>query len=103
LKPIRHAILVAGLALASSAAAQGLFDDGEARRRIDLLRNQVAENQRLVDDRLKALDAAIAGASDRSVLIDISSQLEGLRNEMARMRGQMEVLANQSETADRRQ
>jgi len=37
------------------------------------------------------------------VLIDMSSQLEGLRNEMARMRGQLEVLTNQQEVADRRQ
>jgi tol-pal system protein YbgF len=37
------------------------------------------------------------------VLIDMSSQLEALRNEMARMRGQLEVLTNQQEVADRRQ
>jgi hypothetical protein len=36
-------------ALAAPALAQGLFDDGEARRRIDALRQQVDANQRSVD------------------------------------------------------
>ena len=34
--------------LTTTAAAQGLFDDNEARRRIDLLRQEVTENQRQV-------------------------------------------------------
>jgi len=100
---LKRLALVVGCAAALNATAQGLFDDNEARRRVDLLRNQVAENQRLVDERLKALDAAINAASDKSVLIDISAQLEALRGEMARMRGQVEVLNNQMEVADRRQ
>ena len=98
---------LASIALACVAGwplvAQALFDDDEARRRIDLLRSEVAESQRQVDERLKKIDAALANATDRSVLIDMASQLENLRNEMARMRGQLEVLANQNETAERRQ
>ena len=89
--------------LVAARPAYALFEDDEARKRIDRLRSEVAENQRKVDERLKAIDAAVSNASDRSVLIDMSSQLEALRNEMARMRGQLEVLTNQSEVADRRQ
>ncbi len=97
-------LLLAGLfGLAFNALGQGLFDDNEARRRIELLRGQVAENQRLVDEQLKRLDAAMSQATDRSALLQISSQLEGLTSEMAKMRGQLEVLANQAEMAERKQ
>ena len=90
-------------ALCAARPAYALFEDDEARKRVDRLRSEVADNQRKVEERLKQLDAAVSNATDRSVLIDMSSQLEGLRNEMARMRGQLEVLANQVETADKRQ
>jgi tol-pal system protein YbgF len=97
------ALFLLATALCAARPAYALFEDDEARKRIDRLRSEVAENQRKVDDRLKAIDAAVSSASDRSVLIDMSSQLEALRNEMARMRGQLEVLTNQAEVADRRQ
>ncbi len=100
---MRIALFVAASALAFNALGQGLFDDNEARRRIELLRSQVAENQRLVDEQLKKLDAAMTAAADRSALLQISSQLEGLGAEMAKMRGQLEVLANQAEVAERKQ
>ena len=102
---VRAAVLMAlaGALAASQALAQGLFDDNEARRRIDLLRQEVTENQRQVAEQLKKMDAALSAASDRSALIQLSTQVENLSNEMARMRGQLEVLGNQAEVADRRQ
>ena len=95
--------LVLLAALCAARPAYALFEDDEARKRVDRLRGEVAESQRKVEEHLKQLDAAMATASDRSVLIDMSSQLEALRNELARMRGQIEVLTNQQEVADRRQ
>jgi tol-pal system protein YbgF len=100
---LRHLALAAGCALAFNAAAQGLFDDNEARRRIELLRQEMSENQRQVAEQLKKLDAALSSASDRSALLQIANQVETLNNELARMRGQLETLANQAETAERRQ
>src|SRR5260221_7509903 len=100
---LRRLALVIGCAVAFNAAAQGLFDDNEARRRIDLLRAEVSENQRQVAEQLKKMEAALAAASDRSALIQLATQVENLSNEMARMRGQLEVLANQAESADKRQ
>jgi tol-pal system protein YbgF len=102
---MRRYITLMTLACAAAwpLAAHALFDDEEARRRIELLRSQVAENQRLVDEQLKRLDAAIAGASDRGALLQIAAQVESLVAEMARMRGQLEVLANQAENAERKQ
>ncbi len=96
-------IAVLGWALAAPAFAQGFFDDAEARRRIELLRQQVQENQRLLDERLGKVEAASAGATDRGAILQLASQLDELRGEIARMRGQIEVLANQTEVAERRQ
>jgi tol-pal system protein YbgF len=97
---LKTALAVAALAASASALAQGLFDDNEARRRVELLRQSIETNQRTLDERLTKLEGA---ATDRSALLDLSSQLEALRGEMSRMRGQIEVLANTVETADKRQ
>jgi tol-pal system protein YbgF len=92
-----------GWVLAGPAAAQGLFDDNEARRRVELLRQQVDVNQQKLEQRLSAIEATAKDAADRSVLVDLASQLEALRGEIARMRGQLEVVTNQIEVADKRQ
>lgn len=89
-----------GWAFAWQAHAQGLFDDTEARRRVDALRQQLDANQRAVDDRLAKIEAA---ATDRGGMLELSSQINALRDEIARMRGQMELLANQADNADKRQ
>src|SRR5258706_14071143 len=86
---------VAAALTASTAAAQGLFDDNEARRRVDLLRQEVTENQRQVTEQLKKLDAAVSAASDRSALIQLSPQVQNLSSAMAGMDGQRERLGNQ--------
>src|SRR5205814_5388458 len=91
------------LAALAAKPAFALFDDEEARRRIEVLRQEVTENQRQVAEQLKKLDSALSSASDRSALLQISQQVETLSNELARMRGQLETLANQAETAERRQ
>ena len=95
-------LVVAALALAAAAPsfAQGLFDDNEARRRIEALRQQVDANHKAIEDRLAKMEG---DAADRRAIIDLASQVEALRNEISRMRGQVEVLANQGETAEARQ
>jgi tol-pal system protein YbgF len=100
---LRRLALLAGCVVAFNAAAQGLFDDNEARRRVELLRQEFSQHQREVAEQLKKIDAALAGASDRSALLQLATQIENLSNDMARMRGQLEELGNKVETADRRQ
>ena len=98
---------LAGAALAFAVAApcfaQGLFDDNEARRRVEALRQTLTENNRLVEERLSKMESALAGASDRSAMVDLSKQIEALRGDIAKMRGQLEVIANQADTAEARQ
>ena len=101
---MRRALAVAVLCAAvAPAAAQGLFDDAEARRRIEILRGQLNDHTKAVDERLGKIEAAVSGAGDRSAILELSSQIEALRGEIARMRGQVEVLAHQAELAERRQ
>jgi tol-pal system protein YbgF len=88
------------LAGGAPARAQGLFDDTEARRRIEVLRQQIEANQRALDERFAKVESASA---DRSALLELSSQINALRDELQRMRGQVEVIANQAEMADKRQ
>ena len=101
--------LIAGLLalfVAAPAAAQ-LFDDNEARRRIELLRQQVEANRQATEARLSKAEAAAQEATersaDRAALLDLASQIESLRGDIARMRGQLEVIGNQADSAEARQ
>lgn len=96
-------LAVLACAAATPVAAQGLFDDNEARRRIEILRGQLNDHTRAVDERLSKMEAALSGAGDRSAVLELASQIEALRGEIARLRGQVEVLANQGELAEQRQ
>jgi predicted nucleic acid-binding Zn-ribbon protein len=92
---LRRLALLLGCIVAFNAAAQGLFDDNEARRRIEALRQEFSQQQREVNEQLKKLDAAVSSASDRSALLQLATQVENLNNQLANMRGQLEVLGNQ--------
>jgi tol-pal system protein YbgF len=98
--------LVLAFAAVPPVRAQ-LFDDNEARRRIELLRQQVEAMRKATEERLSKAEAAAAAATDqaadRGALLDLAQQIESLRDEIARMRGQLEVLNNQGETAEARQ
>ncbi|MGH8846995.1 MAG: tol-pal system protein YbgF [Polaromonas sp.] len=86
----RAAAAVAACVLAFNASA-ALFEDDEARRAILDLRQKVdASQQRTADDLRKANDD---NAQLRRSLLDLSSQIEALRSEVANMRGQNEQLA----------
>src|SRR5512141_2038745 len=93
-----RAVLLLGLCLAAGAARAGMFDDDEARKAIANLRVEVEANQKAAEERLAKIESL---AQDRS--IDITKQIEDLKQELARMRGDLEVQGHQIETLDRRQ
>jgi tol-pal system protein YbgF len=103
---MRLAAVLIAWSIAAPAFAQ-LFDDNEARRRIELLRRQVEEQRVATEARIVAAESAAKEAAeraaDRGALLDLASQIEALRGDIARMRGQVEVLANTAETAEARQ
>ena len=87
-----------GLLLSASAHA-GLFDDEEARKQIVQLRTQMADTQRAIDARVGELEAQ---AKNRSI-IDLFNQVEILKSEFAKLRGQIELLQNEMENTQKRQ
>jgi tol-pal system protein YbgF len=92
--------LVALLALTAVLPAYaGLFDDEEARKQIIVLRNQLGETQKALDARVGELESQ---ARNRSI-IDLFNQVETLRAEFARLRGQIELIQNEVETTQKRQ
>jgi tol-pal system protein YbgF len=95
--------LAAALALAALAAAvparAGLFDDEEARRRIELLRSELAQQGKENEQRIIKLEEQIRNIG----VVELLRQLEEINAELARMRGQMEVLANDNQQVQKRQ
>lgn len=80
--------------LLTSLPAHALFDDDEARRRIDVLRQET-------DARLQKLEAA-AETNSRAVLT-LNAQLEDARQQVAQIRGQIELLTNDNDQGQKRQ
>lgn len=97
-RPWSVAVAILALTLATTAHA-GLFDDEEARKQILQLRSQIAETQRALDLRVAELEAQ---ARNRSI-IDLFNQVETLKAEFARLRGQIELLQNEMENTQKRQ
>ncbi len=88
-KTFRLSIALVACVLAFNANA-ALFEDDEARRAILDLRQKVdVFQQRSVEDLKKTNDES---AQLRRSLLDLSNQIEALRNEMATLRGQNEQL-----------
>src|SRR5688572_1233079 len=103
MRPAARAVLVCLIGFAVPAFGQGLFDDNEARRRIEALRQQVSDGQRLVEERLAKIEAAVGSTTEKNAVLELASQIDTLRGEIARMRGQLEVATHQVEVADKRQ
>ncbi|MDA8256502.1 MAG: tetratricopeptide repeat protein [Betaproteobacteria bacterium] len=74
----------------NSPAAAGVFDDDEARSRIEALRGEVSELVKRTD------------TINRNQ-IDFVNQLEAIKADIARLRGQIEVLTYELEAAQKRQ
>jgi tol-pal system protein YbgF len=86
------AVLVAVFALAVPVAHAQLFYDDEARKAILQLRERMNNMQNEID--VKA---------DKTSSLDLHNQNEALRQEIARLRGQIEVLTNELANAQKRQ
>ena len=74
----------------SSPARAAMFDDDEARRRIELLRGEFAELAKRAD------------TISRNQ-IDFANQAEAIKADIAKLRGQIEVLGYELEAAQKRQ
>lgn len=90
------AAFLAAFSFASLPAHAGLFDDDEARKAILDLRAKVDSFQQQLDSRL-------SDKADKSGTLDLINQNEQLRQDIAKLRGQVEVLANDLAETQKRQ
>jgi len=92
--------LAAAILFAVAGTAQaGLFDDDEARKRIEEIRSEQAKSARESAERMGRLEESVRNLG----VVDLLRQIEQLNAEMARIRGQLEVLGNQNEQLQKRQ
>lgn len=91
------------LLLAGGAPAQaGMFDDEEARKQIAAEKKRVDElrtQQQTVDARVAKLEESLKSQP----LLDLFTQIESLKTELNKLRGQIEVLNNTAENTAKRQ
>ena len=92
---VRAVVALAALAAALPARA-GLFDDEEARR-------QIADVRRQVEAQAKTLARIESEVTDKKALLELVNQIEALKQEIAGLRGQIEVVTNRVEGLDKRQ
>jgi tol-pal system protein YbgF len=85
------AATAAALALVVTAA-HALFSDDDARKGVAELRAQVQQLQQQAQQ-----------AADKKAVIDLAATIDQLRNEVTRMRGQIEELGYKIDTLDKRQ
>jgi tol-pal system protein YbgF len=91
------AAIMLAIAFASAPARAALFDDEEARKRIDALRVRVDQLEQQLSQRLERLE------SKDAALLDMFRDVEQIKADIARLRGQYEVLAYELEQAQKRQ
>ena len=93
--------LVALACLASLNASAGLFDDDEARKAILDLRQKIDATRQSADAQNGRL--AEENTQLRRSLLDLQAQIETLKSELARLRGQDEQLTRDVADVQRRQ
>jgi tol-pal system protein YbgF len=96
--PSRFLAALALVALAVPARA-ALFDDDEARKRIEATNQRITQVQRELSDRIAALESQLKSQG----LVELFTQVEQLKAEVARLRGQIEVLTYEQEQQQKRQ
>ena len=95
----RHWWMALALAMAAHGAHAGLFDDEEARKSIKATTERLDSLQRDLDARLAALDQQIKGLG----LVELFNQVEAIKADVARIRGQVEVLTHELTESQKRQ
>lgn len=93
-------LTAAAVGLIAPAHAQ-IFKDDELHNRVRQLEGQRSNDVKRVDGVESRVDTR--AETQARQLIDLSSQIESLKQDIARLRGQIEVLTNELENAARRQ
>lgn len=100
---LKRAATAAGLTLAlalAAAPAHALFGDDEARKAILDLRSRVDAQIRRIDEMNARLDRIEQTSRGQ---LQLQGEIDGLKQEIARLRGQIEVQSNELSQTQRRQ
>jgi tol-pal system protein YbgF len=96
---MRTCIAAVALVLAAHVENAAIFPDDEARRSIEATNVRLSQLQRQLEDRLTALEQQLKSGG----LADIANQLQVMQSEIAKLRGQLEVVTYELEQAQKRQ
>ncbi len=100
MKPLHRAAWAGiGLLVVTHVAQAALFDDEEARRRIESTNQRITVVQRQIEDRLILLEQQMKGQG----LADLVTQIQLLQTDIAKLRGQIEVVTYELEQSQKRQ
>jgi tol-pal system protein YbgF len=94
---VAAAALAAAFALALPARA-ALFDDDEARKRIEITNQRLTQVQKQLEDRLVALETQLKAQG----LVDLLNSVDQMRGDIAKVRGQLEVITYELEQQNKR-
>lgn len=94
----RLVLAVLAVAACASSAHAGLFDDEEARKQINATSARLDAVQKNLEARLTELEQQARGQG-----LDLLRDLEGIKSDIAKIRGQIEVLTYELTEAQKRQ
>src|SRR5437667_867180 len=92
-------LLAVAAQLAIAPAHAALFDDDEARKRIESLKGRVDQLESSLSARLGTLEATVKSQG----LVELLHDVEQIKADIAKLRGQYEVLTYELEQAQKRQ
>src|SRR5438876_11541468 len=92
-------LLAVAAQLAIAPAHAALFDDDEARKRIESLKGRVDQLESSLNARLGTLEATVKSQG----LVELLHDVEQIKADIAKLRGQYEVLTYELEQAQKRQ
>lgn len=97
---VRNTALAFALLLGTAGVAHaGLFSDDEAHKKIDELQKQTAQQMQGMDARMAKMESQLTGQG----MVDLLNQLEALKADLNKLRGQLEVQMHELETTQKRQ
>jgi len=85
--------------LAGTPVNAALFDDDEARHRIDVLKSRVDQLETSLNQRIGALESTVKSQG----LVDLLKDVDDIKADVAKLRGQYEVLTYELDQAQKRQ
>ena len=97
------AAVMAALFIGAPMSAHAILQDTDARNKINAMSSQIAELSARIDSKIAAALARIESKAETKSMMDLASEIEKLRGELAGLRGQLEIVSNEIANAQKRQ